>query len=86
MPDLPEAVNQTVKRLAAVASSEVLATCTRAIAGKFCAFDEGEIVKVKWDDGITCVLERVEWKGSLVPLTNQLAGVPRTMLRFHPQT
>jgi hypothetical protein len=64
---------------------EILATLVEPAGGKFCTFEAGEVVKVYWDDGITCDIERRPWAGSLVTLTNCLAGVPRHKLRFHAE-
>lgn len=57
------------------------AITTREVGGKFCTFAAGEAVRVLWDDGLTCCIERLPWDGQL-PLCNQLAGVPRLFLKF----
>ncbi len=52
-----------------------LGTLNQEIKGQYSTWEAGERVKVREVGGIICI-ERVTWKGSLVPLMNQLTNVP----------
>ena len=52
-----------------------LGTLNQEIKGKYSTWEAGERVKVREVNGIIRI-ERVTWKGSLVPVMNQLTNVP----------
>lgn len=62
--------------------SDVFAVTLRPVHGRVCRLERGELVKVDWDDGITCAIQRNEWRSPHLPIFNCLAGVPRYFLRF----
>ncbi len=63
-----------------------IATVFKKATGMVGSIDTGELVKVRHDNGKTCTIERLEWKGSQVNLMNCIVGVPRHHLKFGPVT
>lgn len=60
----------------------LLARLVRDVEGQFAKFKGGEIVKAKNLERGKCTIERLRWKGSLVPLSNVLSGVPTSAMDF----
>lgn len=63
----------------------VRATLTRAIVGRWTRWEKGTAVKARKQADGYYFIERVKPDG-LLYCANQMAGVPRDLLRFSPNT
>lgn len=51
------------------------------VRGGFTKFRKGTKVRAKWNKlSRTYTIERDTWRGSMVPLANMLAGIPRSVI------
>lgn len=61
------------------------ATAKERISGMVCTIEAGEKIRVTNNNGETCTVERIQWSGSDVKLSNCIVGVPMKMIEINWQ-